>query len=272
LIDDDSVSFEGMDRTSLNRYDPLIVDHEQQMMNIPSTEKIKSSHSNRHSLSEREELHHRFDEFLDQAQRSDVYNPDSEHERMKRRRQRPRTNSMSDDSHRRTIQSTSSAVPHTPIIAQVFERPDPSLVHLRYNPYQAGDRAHAISQLTPAEFSRQFIDADNNIPYERARTRSNPPLFFDSSALGHPQIHMRPDIDRRQHIFRDDAVYIDRISQNHPPIRTAWLDTNDQGDYRDDYIMAKQSVLNTRNILSSIQDELQQIVLPSSPSTDNYHA
>ncbi|CAF4258795.1 unnamed protein product, partial [Adineta steineri] len=40
-------------------------------------------------------------------------------------------------------------------------------------------------------------------------------------------------------------------------------------DYRDEYIMAKRSVLNTKNIISSIHDELQHIVLPT---LGDYHA
>jgi len=87
--------------------------------------------------------------------------------------------------------------------------------------------------------------------------------------------HNGGQIQQRQHTFNDDTVYIDTISKNRGQPRPALVESeinNDllrRKDYRDEYIMAKRSVLNTKNIISSIHDELQQIVFPK---TEDYHA
>ncbi|CAF1158480.1 unnamed protein product [Adineta steineri] len=57
-----------------------------------------------------------------------------------------------------------------------------------------------------------------------------------------------------------------RIAWDEPDINN---DISKTTDYRDEYIMAKRSVLNTKNIISSIHDELQHIVLPT---LGDYHA
>jgi hypothetical protein len=120
------------------------------------------------------------------------------------------------------------------------------------------------------------------IPKRQARTR----LETDREAM------MR-QMGQRQHKFDDDAVYIDTIPKHRDgprvQIHNGWPETennNDnffhlnhsdlnkdptkRNDYRDEYLMAKQSVVSTKNLISSIHDDLQNIV--SQPSSDNYHA
>jgi hypothetical protein len=82
-------------------------------------------------------------------------------------------------------------------------------------------------------------------------------------------------IDQRKHKFNDDAVYIDSISKNRDgyrvQARTAWVEPEIDNDLfsKNDYLTARRSAANTRNIISSIHDELQHITIPSS---DDYHA
>lgn len=247
----------------------------------------------------RTKLHRLLDEVLDKADSEAAYNPDSETERQKRRRQRRRMPSISNEPKILPVNNLNQQIPHIPVVAQVSERPDPSLVRLRYNPYEAGDRAHAISRLPPVELKPKYEPSDQRS--NQYSSHSNPPLFYDDStipdrastgtdAYGNPKRlaktrvetdqeammrHHGGHIEQRQHKFNDDAVHIDTISKNRGQPRTAWVEPEihnnlpRRNDYRDEYIMAKRSVLNTKNIISSIHDELQQIV---SPKTDDYHA
>ena len=235
----------------------------------------------------RAKLHRLLDDVLDNADSDDVYNPDSDVERLRRRRQRRRNPSISNDQQPPTI-------PHTPVVAQVSDRPDPSLVRLRYNPYEAGDRAHDIARTAPVEL-RPKVSTDDERSTQHS-SRSNPPLFFDettiadraataTNAYANPkrygktrietdqQAAMRYDggrVDRRQHKFAGDAVYVDTIPKNRDGYRvqahTVWVepDTDHDSLVSNDYLAAKRSVANTRNIMSSIHDELQHISKPSS--------
>lgn len=289
-----------------NRSDPYQYDnrsYEQDLsnFNLPPTNEILSTHASRLKSNPNEievgrtKLHRLLDEVLDKNDTEEIYNPDSDVERIKRRRQRRRANSISTD---QRIIPIDQQIPHTPVIPQVTERPDPSIVHLRYNHYEAGDRAHDISRITPVELKPKYATDDQR--YTQYSSRSNPPLFYDdlniadraataTDAYANPkrlpktrletdrEATMRHDggrIERRSHKFNDDAVYIDSISKNHDgyrvQARTAWVEPDlDNNNYRDNYITARKSVANTRNIISSIQDELQHITLPT--STD-YHA
>jgi hypothetical protein len=91
----------------------------------------------------------------------------------------------------------------------------------------------------------------------------------------------------RQHKFDGNAVYIDTIPKNRDetrvPIHNAWAERNENNDnffhlnpsdlnndYHDEYMLAKQSVASTKNLISSIHDDLQQIV--SEPLSEHYHA
>jgi hypothetical protein len=244
----------------------------------------------------RTKLHRLLDEVLDKADSEEIYNPDSDYERQKRRRQRRGIHSISND------QSTvplEQQIPHIPVIPQVSERPDPSLVRLRYNPYEAGDRAHDISRFTPVELKPKYTTDDQRS--NQYSSRSNPPLFYDDStiadraatatdAYAHPkrlgktlletdrEAVMRHDggqIDRRLHKFHGDAVYVDSISKNHDgyrvQARSAWVEPEtDHDSYgKTDYVNAKRSAANTRNLISSIYNELQHT---SAPSSEDYHA
>lgn len=259
----------------------------------------------------RTQLHRLLDDVLDKAEPDPPYDPDSESERQKRRRQRRRIHSASYDPRNPLIHNDGQQIPHTPMIANVSERPDPALLRLYNNPYQAGDYAHEIQRAMPAVSKSPYASDDQNIGqrYPQSSYRSNPPLFYDDSNIPSRTIttnnsysaQRRPEIDRngfmppngqRQHRFDQDAVYIDTIPKTRDgarvPIQDAWIErenrpndgffhldpsdlTNDvprRNDYRDEYMMAKQSVVSTKNLISSIHDELQQIVSP--PSPDSY--
>jgi len=289
--------------------------------NMNIHEQVPTIHSSRHTtpMSEieagRTKLHRLLDEVLDKAEPNQSYNPESETQRRKRHRQRRRINSISYDPRNPLIINDNQQNHHIPMIPHVSERPDPSLLRLHYNPYEAGDRAYEIQRATPVEIKPQYSSDDNDIGqhYNQTSFRVNPPLFFDdlpdraitaTDTYGIPkrQARTRPETDReamlrqmgqRQHKFDDDAVYIDTIPKNRDgsrvQIHNAWSETDNnndnffhlnhsdlnndsskRNDYRDEYLMAKQSVVSTKNLISSIHDDLQNIV--SKPSSDNYHA
>ena len=267
----------------------------------------------------RTKLHRLLDEVLDKADTNEVYDPDSETERQKRRRQRRRVQGNMYDPRYPLIHNDNEQIRHTPIVAQVNERPDPAVLRARYNPYEAGDRTYDIERGLPVEFKPKYAADDNDVRsrYGPSSARSNPPLFYDDSAVpdramtainlqGGPKRQGRGRIEtdheaimrrngQRLHKFDDDSVYIDTIPKgrdgSRAPVRNAWdeddehnepqryfhMDPSDlnpdpmrRNDYRDEYIMAKRSVATTKNLISSIHDELQNIV--SDPSTDSYHA
>lgn len=281
-------------------YDNRAYEHDPSTINIQPVNEIISNHSPRRMPQTTEvargrtKLHRLLDEVLDKADSDAAYNPDSEIERQRRRRQRRRGLSISDDH----INVPTQQIPHIPVIPQVYERPDPSLVRLRYNPYEAGDRAHDISRIPPVVLKPKYENDDQrNVQYS---SRSNPPLFYDDTNIpdraatatdafatpkrfGQTRLEtdreaaMRHDggqIERRQHKFTDDAVYIDTVSRNRngyrAQARPAWADPNidHEPSGRNDYVSARQSVANTRNIISSINNELQHITSPS----EDYHA
>jgi len=270
------------------------------ILNIQPINEIISIHSPRPTSKTTEieagrtKLHRLLDEVLDKADSEEIYNPDSDIERKNRRRQRRRINSISNDLKPIPL---NEQIPHIPVIPQVSERPDPSLVRLRYNPYEAGDRAHDISRLTPVELKPKYsIDDQRSNQYS---SRSNPPLFYDDTtiadraatatdAYANPkrlakarletdrEATMRHDggrVDQRQHKFNEDTVYIDSISKNRDEYRvqarTAWVEPDNDSLSRNDYLTARRSVANTKNIISSIHDELQHMNVSS---LGDYHA
>lgn len=259
----------------------------------------------------RTKLHRLLDEVLDKAEPTQIYNPDSETQRRMRRRQRRRTHSTSYGPRNPLIINDNQQIPHIPMIPRVSERPDPSLLNLHYNPYEAGDHAHEIQRAMPVQLIPKYSSDDNGIGqhYPQTSYRSNPPLFYDDSAAnlyGVPNHQSRPHFEteheaqthhlgrQRQHKFDSNAVYIDTMPKNRDGARVlvhnAWpaeRDNNSDGffhlnptdlnndlskrnDYRNEYMMAKQSVVSTKNLISSIHDQLQNIV--SHPSSNNYHA
>ncbi|CAF1217273.1 unnamed protein product [Rotaria sordida] len=302
-------SVPNTNRSSLSQYDNQAFEHDIPKINIQPADNIVSTHSPRHipqtteSEVGRTKLHRLLDEVLDKADSEKSYNPDSESERQKRRRQRRRINSVSDDHKILPLYDKNQQISHIPVIPQVSQRPDPSIIRLYYDPYEAGDRAHDIARFTPVELIPKYsIDDQQNNQYS---SRSNPPLFFDDSIIADRaatatdayatpkrlaktrietdrEAMMRHDngrIDQRQHKFKDDPAYIDKISKDRDGYRTqarnGWMESeinNDplrRNDYRDEYLTAKQSVLNTKNIISSIHNELQHI---TSRSSGDYHA
>ncbi|CAF1161831.1 unnamed protein product [Adineta steineri] len=299
-----SFCFLGTHRSG--QHDNRAFEYDRSNANTPPANEILSTHSSHRTLHSpeieagRTKLHRLLDEVLDKADSEEIYNPDSDAERQKRRRQRRRLPSTSDEPKILPINNNNQPqIPHIPVIPQVSERPDPSLLRLRYNPYEAGDRAHDISRLKPVELIPKYDIKDPNS--HQYTSRSNPPLFYDDSNIAdrsatatdtfanqkriaktrletdHEAImrHNGGHIDQRQHKFHNDGVSIDSISKNRGQTRIAWdepdinNDLSKRTDYRDEYIMAKRSVLNTKNIISSIHDELQHIVLPTS---GDYHA
>jgi hypothetical protein len=300
-----SFSFLDTNRSMPEPYDNRAFENDPSRINFQPANEIIAVHSPRRMpptteiTAGRTKLHHLLDEVLDKAESDEVYDPDSETERQKRRRQRRRGLSTSDDHNSHPFNNTNPQSPHIPVIPQVSERPDPSYVRLRYNPYEAGDRAHDISRLPPVVLKPKYASDDQH--YNQYSSRSNPPLFYDDSNIadraatatdafatpkrfGKTRIEtdreatMRHDggeIERRQHKFNDDAVYIDTISKNRDgyrvQARTAWVDPHldDEPVRQNDYITARKSAANTRNIISSINNELQYI---ASPSSEEYHA
>lgn len=257
----------------------------------------------------RTKLHRLLDEVLDKAEPNPSYDPDSETEQRRRRRQRRRIHSVSYDPRNPLIPYDHQQIPHTTMIPRVSERPDPSLLRLHHDPYEAGDRAYEIEHAIPVVLTPKYPSDDHDIGprYPQSSYRSNPPLFYDDSvsanrAMSAADIYgaqRRSDIDRdarirpnaqRQHRFDHDIVYIDTLPKNRDttqvPVHNAWPvrdDTNENyfhlnptditndpskhHDYHEEYITAKESVLKTKNLISSIHDELQQIVSPPSPNS-----
>ena len=203
----------------------------------------------------------------------------------------PRSNDETDRIHRRRqrrqnlgneISTQTPTIPHTPVRAAVIERPDPSSLNLRWNPYEAGDRAYEISRLKPVTLVPKQIEIQSNSSSIRSSRNVNFHPMLDDLALPDraatatdafatrkrpaktiletdQQATMRTETNRRAHHFHDDAVYVNSISKNSRP-----------KDYRDEYLMAKQSVVNTKNILSAIRGDLETIADPN--SGDNYRA
>lgn len=289
-------------RSESYQYDNRTFEHDPSDINIQPSSDIVSKYSPQPASKSTEvqvgrtKLHRLLDEVLDKADSDEAYNPDSDTERQKRRRQRRRIQSISNDQN--TLHSNPQT-PHIPVIPQVSERPDPALVRLRFNHYEAGDRAHDISRLTPVELRPKYsTDDQRSTQYS---SRSNPPLFYNESSIvdraatatdayanpkrfGKTRVEtdreadMRHDggrIHQRQHKFNDDVVHIDTIPRNrdsyHVQARTVWVepDTDNDSFGKNDYSTAKRSVANTRSIISSIHDELRHI---TGPTSGDYHA
>ncbi|CAF0860533.1 unnamed protein product [Didymodactylos carnosus] len=310
----------------------------------------------------RTKLHRLLDEVLDKAG-DEQLNPDSKSETLKRRRQRRRTrpqeNYYGGDSSDPIIEDHEQRR-HIPVIAQVTDRPDPNITRLRYNPYEAGDRAAEISRSIPVELHRKYASNNEDVSASPNQTKysqqTNNTLFNNhtnnlpdrsatstdafASAKRVPrtrietdqEVLMRqndmrnisdttrerprtavPEDNRRQHMFNSDGVYVDSIKTRFPTneddisrkhVSRAWNEDQQQvqrmplqrpepsrtdpdarfhlnsyeagfsnqqprrNDYKDEYLMAKQSVVSTKNFISSIQGELQSIVgIP--PGTDH---
>lgn len=167
--------------------------------------------------------------------------------------------------------------PHVPIVAHVNERPAPNLVRLHHNPYEAADRVQALSRFDPVPFTPKYSSNGVETPrYARSDHQTTPTLFIDVpdraetaiNAYGLPKRHAKTRVEtdreamiredeyrtnQRQHVFADDGVHVNPISKN----------------YRDEYRIAKASVMNTKKLISNIQDDLQQIV---HSDQDHYHA
>jgi hypothetical protein len=279
-------------------------------------EKLPGTHSSSRTaaMSEievgRTKLHRLLDEVLDKAEPNPSYDPDSESERQRRRHQRRRIHSASYDPRNPLISHDHQQIPHTPMIPQISERPDPSLLRIHRDPYEAGDRAYEIQHAMPVVLTPKYSSSDLDIGqrYTQPSYRSNPPLFYDDSVLANRPVRAtdiygtqrHPETDRdarthqsghRQHRFDHDIVYIDTLPKNRDgtqvPVHNVWperdnnnenyfhLNTSDitsdptkRHDYHDEYMMAKQSVVSTKNLISSIHDELQQIV--SHPKSNDY--
>ncbi|CAF0844701.1 unnamed protein product [Rotaria sp. Silwood1] len=122
-------------------------------------------------------------------------------------------------------------------------------------------------------------------PYSNQRRQPRTRTETDREFMMHPN---RGHIGQRQHKFDNDAVYIDTIPKNRDGIQTQIhnasagrddnndrlfhlnsSDLNKRHDYRDEYLLAKQSVVNTKNLVSAIHDDLQQII--SDPSSDSHY-
>ena len=155
--------FLDTNRSEPYQYDTRTFEHDPSNINIQPANEMISNHSPYPTPKSveieagRTKLHRLLDEVLDRADSDEVYNPDSDVERQRRRRQRRRMNSISTDP--RSL-SSAEQIPHLPVIPQVYERPDPTLVSLRYNPYEAGDRAHDIARLPRVELKPKYPTDD----------------------------------------------------------------------------------------------------------------
>lgn len=291
--------------SSSSQYDNQAFQHDKPIINIQPTKEVISINSPRRLPPPtkpevevgRTKLHRLLDEVLDKAESDEGYNPDSETERRKRRRQRRRINSVSDDRQALPVKNKPPEIPHVPIIPQVTERPDPSVLRLHHNPYEAGDRAHALANIQPIELRRKYSTDDSQAHQYTAR--SNPPLFFDASNMADrastatdayaipkrvARTRLETDreammryndgrVDRRQQqLFNDDPAYMDSAYKDQDGHRAktgnAWEESN-LNNYPEEFKIAKKSAINTKNIISSINDELQHMTVPSSK---NYHA
>lgn len=251
------------------------------MNEVNNYERLPGTHSSARTapMSEievgRTKLHRLLDEVLDKAEPNTSYDPDSENEQRRRRRQRRRIHSASYDPRNSLIPPDQQQIPHTPMIPRISERPDPSLLRAHHDPYEAGDRAYELQRAIPVVLTPKYPSDDLDLRYPQ-------PTYRDS--------RMRPS-NQRQHRFDHDIVYIDTMPKHREttaqvPIHKAWPQhdnpnenyfhlnatdvTNDPSnhhDYREEYVMAKESVVKTKNLISSIHDELQQIVAPSPPNS-----
>lgn len=255
---------------------------------------------------ERRKLHRLLDKVLDQADGEEAYNPDSESERIKRRRQRRPQNTIPDDHKSPPVQQKPPDIPHKPVVAQVTQRPDSSILRLHYNPYEAGDRVQRIAKEKLVELKPKELVNDE--PTAQFSARSNPPLFFDESHLADraftatdayaypkrvPKTRIETDreailrhedgrVQRKKNQFINDPIHLEKFSTDrhgqHAPVRDAWMKSEINreppkgNDYRDEFAAARKSVINTKNIISSIHDDLQHMGFPSSSSSQDYHA
>ncbi|CAF1057550.1 unnamed protein product [Rotaria sordida] len=101
---------------------------------------------------------------------------------------------------------------------------------------------------------------------------------YDNQAFEHdiPKINIQPADDS---VSIHSPLHMPQTTENRDgyriQARNVWVESetnNDplrRNDYRDEYLTAKQSVLNTKNIISSIHNELQHI---TSRSSGDYHA
>ena len=234
----------------------------------------------------RTQLHRLLDEVLDKADTTDVYNPDSLAERQRQYQQRNKVTPGSyEQRHPPSIDGRQSNR-HEPMFAPVTQRPDPALLQSRLNPYEAGDRAYEVERLTAVELKPKYDSDEITVA-----SRYSPSSFHSNARLYYDAVHPN---EQRPHRFHNGTVYVDTIPKNpdrlRAPIREAWTPTGGNGqdnyfhinpsdlnadpmqrnDYRDEYIMAKRSVVSTKNLISSIHDELQNIITDA-PS-ENYQA
>jgi hypothetical protein len=118
-------------------YDNQAFEHDPLHINIQPADDVTSIPSARRLPQTAEievgrtKLHRLLDDVLDKAESEESYNPDSESERLKRRRQRRRVHSISNDQQNPPINYDNQQTRHTPVIPQVSDRPDPSLLRLR---------------------------------------------------------------------------------------------------------------------------------------------
>lgn len=197
-------------------------------------------------------------------------------ERRQRRRERRQISASKDSLNVASNVSTQTpAIPHTPVRALVAERPDPSVVGLFYNPYAAGDRANQISRekpiaLIPAPLTNRVdetssdkrISNDKNIDKslipDRADTATNAfsPRKRQSKSLY--------ETDQQATLRLNETKSIRNRNHDEDPLS----ESSANGNYKDEYFVAKRSVMNTKRILSSIHDELKTI--GSTRSDDKY--
>ena len=264
---------------------------------------LMSSAYRQHPTSQRTEielgrirLHRLIDEVLDQSELEQLNEINYDNARQRRRRQRRAQNSISYDPRNPLITNDDQQTSYTPVTFQVAERPESYLLRHHYDPYEAGDRVHDIRNAASARPRPRYVSDDNDLRqhYPSSSYRSRPPLFYDDLAITGGSIHPYssryletgldtmmqrhgPHARQRQHRFDNDTVYIDTIPKNRDSPRARVHDTrmqereqNNDDNFREEYMTAKQGMINVNSLVSSAHANLQHII--SQPSSDEYHA
>lgn len=239
--------------------------------------------------------HHFKDDITDEVRFNQTYNHDSQTDQQRRHRPRRPVQSIPYHPNDPLVHNN-----REPMIHGVLERPDPDSLRYQYNPYELGDIIHDIEPSLHVSIQSHYQPDGNGIrqSYPDASYRSQPGLFYDDARLNN-RPHLNTDLydahphRQRYHKFDDNFVYIDTMPRNRDsarvPVHGSWTerrpenddrrfhlnpsdlnsDSARRNDYRDEYLLAKQTVASTKNLVSAIHDDLQQIV--TDPSSDHYY-
>ncbi|CAF0956128.1 unnamed protein product [Didymodactylos carnosus] len=221
------------------------------------------------------------------------FNNDFRVQALKRRKQRRRksflSKSDSNDSSDSSDLITEDQQRHSSVVHR-NDRPGSNSVRLRYNPYIAGTTSDNIVRPIPVKLRRTYSPNSDEEPpslQRVSRSRTEPNQVRQNDIRAKTAIS---NSSRRSHAFETDHIDSTKVqfpSQNDGRQPSAFTNTdrlrktsdtnnNDRfhrssyedrfgdnrqrrNDYRDEYLTTKQSVANTKNFISAIQDELRNI-------------